>query len=55
VVIEETDETLFWLEALAETNTFRGADVERLLREGDELLRILVTSQRTARRRSPAR
>jgi four helix bundle protein len=55
VVIEETDETLFWLEALAETGTFQDAQMESLLREGDEILRILVASQRTARKRPAIR
>jgi four helix bundle protein len=50
VVIEEADETLFWLEMLSEKNIANGAATDALLREGNELLRIMVTSQRTARK-----
>ena len=50
VVIEETDETLFWLEAVAENGILPSARAGPLLKEGDELVRILTSSQRTARR-----
>jgi len=50
VVIEETDETLFWLEAVSENGILPKARVDPLLREADELVRILAASQRTARR-----
>lgn len=55
VVIEEADETLFWLEVLTEAGGPGGSETASLLREGDELLRILVASQRTARKRPVAR
>ena|SRR5262245_2598834 len=50
VVIEETDETLFWLETLCEKKIVDESETKALLREGNELLRILVTSQRTAKK-----
>ncbi len=50
VVVEEADETLFWLETLPEKHIASGPETNTLLREGNELLRILATSQRTARR-----
>ncbi len=50
VVIEEADETLFWLETLSEKDIAKGPTTDVLLREGNELLRILVASQRTARK-----
>ena len=50
VVIEEADESLFWLEALSENGIVQRAKADALLGEGDELLRILVASQRTARK-----
>ena len=52
VVIEEADESLFWLEALSELNIANGRGIEELLREGEELLSIFVASLRTARRRA---
>jgi len=51
VVIEEADESLFWLEALTEMEIARATQTTLLLREGNELLSIFVASQRTARRR----
>jgi four helix bundle protein len=51
VVIEETDESLFWLEVLSELNIAKGPGIDELLNEGEELLSIFVASQRTARRR----
>ena len=50
VVIEEADETLFWLETLSEKGIAAGPGTIALLREGSELLRILVASQRTAKK-----
>ncbi|HJW13313.1 MAG TPA: four helix bundle protein [Thermoanaerobaculia bacterium] len=50
VVIEEADETLFWLEAVSEKGIVSAPETDALLREGNELLRILVVSQRTAKK-----
>jgi four helix bundle protein len=50
VVIEEADETIFWLETLSEKDIAPGPETSALLREGNELLRILAASQRTARK-----
>jgi four helix bundle protein len=52
IVIEESDESLFWLEALSEMGIARGEKTDRLLRECGELVAIFVASQRTARRRA---
>ena len=52
IVIEEADETLFWLEALFEMKIARGEEIEQLRYECEGLLSIFVASQRTARRRA---
>jgi four helix bundle protein len=52
VVIEEADESRFWLEALSEMGIATGPVVDALLNECDQLLSIFVASQRTARRRA---
>jgi len=52
VVIEEADESLFWLEVLSEAELAPIAPNRALMREGNEIVSILVTSQRTARRAS---
>ena len=48
-VVEETDETLLWLELLEETEICAKRLVEPLKAESDELLRIFSTSLNTAR------
>ncbi len=51
IVVEEADETLFWLELLVETGVVTKQKMEELLKEANELLRIFVASQQTARAR----
>lgn len=46
---EEADETLFWLECLAELATREHQELKRLLGEADELVAILTASRRNAR------
>jgi len=48
-VVEEADESVFWLEMLVDTEIVREDKVEPLLREGNELLAIFAASQRTAK------
>jgi len=49
VVVEEADESVFWLRLLLATDTHAGAATRRLLREAEELLRIFSASLRTAK------
>jgi hypothetical protein len=49
-VVEEADETVFWLEMLPDTGIVPAAKLEELHREAGELLPIFAASQRTARR-----
>ncbi len=49
VVVEETDETEFWLELLTESGMVASTRTADLLREVRELLAIFVASRRTAR------
>jgi len=50
-VVEEADETVFWLELLVETGTVPKVRMQDLLEEANELLAIFAASQRTARSR----
>src|SRR5947207_13343366 len=50
VVIEEADETLFWLELLIEAELAKKSLVEPLMKECHELLKIFSTSLATAKR-----
>jgi four helix bundle protein len=47
VVVEEADETVFWLELLVETGIVRPSRMAALLAEANELLAIFAASQRT--------
>jgi len=49
VVVEETDEAVFWLELLMEAGIVKRAELDELLAETNELLAIFAASQRTAR------
>jgi four helix bundle protein len=49
VVVEEADETVFWLEILVEAEIFPLSKAEGLLNEANELLAVFAASQRTAR------
>ena len=46
---EEADETLFWLECLADLATREHAELKRLLKEADELVAVFVASRKRAR------
>ena len=49
VVLEESDESLFWLELMVDANLVTKARAERLLKEADELTAIFTTSVKTAK------
>ena len=49
VVVEEADETAFWLELLVETGIVRESQMKPLLTEANELLAIFSASLSTAR------
>jgi four helix bundle protein len=46
---EEADESLFWLECLAELASREHTELTRLLNEANELVAILTSSRKTAR------
>ncbi|MBZ5564562.1 MAG: four helix bundle protein [Acidobacteriia bacterium] len=49
IVIEEADETVFWLEFLADTGLVPRPRLEPLLVEANELVAIFVASRKTAK------
>lgn len=49
IVVEEADESVFWLELLVDTNIVPRNKLDELLKEANELLAIFAASQRTAR------
>jgi four helix bundle protein len=49
MVVEEADETVFWLELLIDAEIVRKKEIETLLVEANELLAIFAASLRTAK------
>ena len=49
IVVEEADETLFWLEILKESNMVAGEDLSGLMQESRELVFIFSASRKTVR------
>ena len=49
IVMEEADETVFWLELISESGMLPTSRLEPLLRESRELAAIFTASYRTAR------
>jgi four helix bundle protein len=50
IVIEELDESLFWIEYAIDAKFIHFERAESLLSEGNEILKILVTSRKTSTR-----
>lgn len=46
IVIEELDESCFWMEILLETKIFNKSQIESLLKEGNELLAIMAKARK---------
>jgi four helix bundle protein len=49
IVLEEADESVFWLELIAETGLVGPEKLQALVKEAEELTAIFVTSLRTAK------
>ncbi len=49
IVLEEADETVFWLELLLDAKVFPRNKIDDLLAEANELTSIFVTSLRTSK------
>jgi four helix bundle protein len=49
VVVEEIDESVFWLELLVETGLVRQEKISGLMDEAEQLLRIFSASRKTAK------
>jgi four helix bundle protein len=48
-VVEEADESAYWIELLCDSRKVRATDAEPLLREANELIAISIASINTAR------
>ena len=54
IVVEEADETVFWLELLGDTGMVPAGKLALLVKEANELLAICAASLRTAKHTNPA-
>jgi len=52
IVLEEADETLFWLELIVEKQWLKNEITQPLWKEGNELTAIFVSSLKTVKARS---
>ncbi len=52
IVEEECDESIYWLELLADLNLSNGGMLQKLTLEANEILAIIVASIKTARKNS---
>jgi len=52
VVVEEADETVFWLELLVKSGVVSEERLRGLMKEANELLAIFAASRQTARKKS---
>jgi four helix bundle protein len=50
IVVEEADETIFWLECLSESGIVKQELLQELIREANELVAIFAASHSTARK-----
>ena len=50
VVIEESDESVFWLELIIDTNLLKKELVDSLLKEANEITAIMVASSNSSKR-----
>ena len=49
IVVEELDETLFWLEIIKETKLLNEDKTEIILKEAEEILKILSTTKKNTK------
>ena len=50
IVEEEADESMFWMEIMKEMQILEGKEINRLYKEANEILAIVVSSIKTARK-----
>jgi len=51
IVIEEADESLFWLQFIQDEKLFENEELDRLIIEANELVSIFIASRKTAQKK----
>jgi len=49
IVLEEADETVFWLELLSDSGIIPASKLRELMAEGNEIVAIFLASRKTAK------
>jgi len=49
IVLEEADESMYWLEIIRDANLKTGVEIERLIKEANELTAIFAATDKTAK------
>ena len=52
IVVEEADEVVFWLELLIESKVYTGDEINKTLKEANEILSIVAKSRKTMKDRN---
>ena len=52
IVIEEADESVFWLEFIVDEKMIKEEMIAPLIKEANELTSIFITSRKTARKKT---
>ncbi|MFD0751385.1 four helix bundle protein [Mucilaginibacter calamicampi] len=47
IVVEEADESVFWMEVMIEANIIASEKIERLMGEGNEILKVAASARKT--------
>lgn len=53
IVVEEADETQFWLELIEELNYLNGKELENLKKECEEIVKVMTSYKKKLSERSP--
>ena len=49
IVLEEADESHYWLEIIKDAGLVKGEEIDRLIKEADELTAIFAATDKTAK------
>lgn len=52
VVLEEADESMYWLEVIRDAQLITGSEFDRLIKEANELTAIFAATDKTAKNKS---
>jgi four helix bundle protein len=55
IAFEEIDESLFWLEAISDLHLIKADKLSLIVKEADELTRILASSRKTSQKKLKAK